>query len=91
MNYRKRFVSFGLLISLVGCASQSEQKDSENVLNQPDVEIKEELAQPEPGARGVNSDIILNNEPTKQVLTALESVADTLNVLSLGIFAGSRL
>ncbi|EJL7849124.1 hypothetical protein P3385_19140 [Vibrio parahaemolyticus] len=34
--------------------------------------------------------ILLNNEPTKQVLSSLESLGETLNSLSILMFAGDK-
>ncbi|MFS1859715.1 hypothetical protein BCU54_001175 [Vibrio lentus] len=37
--------------------------------------------------KGLGSYLLLNNEPTKKVIKSLEGVADTLNILTFGIFA----
>ncbi|WP_045498814.1 hypothetical protein [Vibrio hyugaensis] len=40
--------------------------------------------------KGFDGRILLDNEPTKQVLSSLESLGETLNSLSILMFAGDK-
>ncbi|CAM3069718.1 hypothetical protein [Vibrio neptunius] len=44
----------------------------------------------EPKSKGIDGQALIDNEPTRQILSSLESVTDTLNILTFGIFAGEH-
>lgn len=39
------------------------------------------------GGNSSAGEVLLNNEPTKQVIKSIESVTDTFNIITFGIFA----
>ncbi|MGY3571991.1 hypothetical protein [Vibrio paucivorans] len=67
----------------------TEQEMTEQDAAQQEV-VEQKLVEQEPKPKSIDGRVLLENEPTRQVLGAIESVTDTLNVLSFGIFAGSR-
>ncbi|HDM8210326.1 TPA: hypothetical protein P0E22_000304 [Vibrio harveyi] len=42
------------------------------------------------GTKGFDSRLLLENEPTKQVLSSIESISKTLNAMSVLMFAGDK-
>jgi len=89
-------VSLFSLLFLVACTSTPREEaleptiatESHSETHQENVIQKTDDNEPE--SKGISGNILLDNAPTKQILNSLESVADTLNVLSFGIFAAER-
>ncbi|WP_199459426.1 hypothetical protein [Vibrio owensii] len=84
----------GLLVS-ASCLSadeiafeeMSEEPIVENaVLDESAIACTEEHCE----GKGFDGRILLDNEPTKQVLSSLESLGETLNSLSFLMFAGDK-
>ncbi|NOH65377.1 hypothetical protein [Vibrio rotiferianus] len=80
----------GLLVS-ASCLSAdeitSEEMSEEQVaLDESAIACTEEHYE----GKGVDGRILLDNEPTKQVLSSLESLGETLNSLSILMFAGGE-
>lgn len=99
MIYKRKVAFLSLLVSLVGCSTTKEQQPPEEIVNQSTLTVEEQVPkqeqepeqEQEPNTSSIDSKVLLDNQPTRQVLTALESVTDTLNILSFGIFAGSKI
>ena len=91
-----RGLALSTLFFLVACASTPEPEiDEHQVTTANPAELQEaEVTQAETEytaePKGFDGNVLLNNAPAKQILNSLESVADTLNVLSFGIFAAER-
>ncbi|WP_061007788.1 hypothetical protein [Vibrio sp. CUB2] len=84
----------GLLVS-ASCLSadeiSSEEMSEEQVvesaaLDESAIACTEEHCE----GKGFDGRILLDNEPTKQVLSSLESLGETLNSLSFLMFAGDK-
>lgn len=84
----------GLLVS-ASCLSadeiSSEEMSEEQVvesatLDESTIACTEEDCE----GKGFDGRILLDNEPTKQVLSSLESLGETLNSLSFLMFAGDK-
>ncbi|MBW3696198.1 hypothetical protein EK599_10850 [Vibrio sp. T187] len=84
------------LLFLAACTStpKTEPEVQMVVETQDSESLKEQAVQTElehePDTKGIDGHVILDNEPAKLILNSIESVADTLNVLSFGIFAAGR-
>ncbi|NOH22146.1 hypothetical protein [Vibrio europaeus] len=91
MIYKHPVFLLSLFATLIGCSSTNETLTPEEVVNQPPPTIQKEASDPEPIQKSVDAQVLLDTEPTRQILTAVESLTDTLNVLSFGIFAGSKM
>ncbi|AYO15721.1 hypothetical protein D0812_15440 [Vibrio owensii] len=84
----------GLLVSAsclsadeIASEEMSEEQVVENsVLDESAVACTEEHCE----GKGFDGRILLDNEPTKQVLSSLESLGETLNSLSFLMFAGDK-
>lgn len=84
----------GLLVSAsclsadeIASEEMSEEQVVENsVLDESAVACSEEHCE----GKGFDGRILLDNEPTKQVLSSLESLGETLNSLSFLMFAGDK-
>lgn len=84
----------GLLVSAsclsadeISSEEMSEEPIVENaVLDESAIACTEEHCE----GKGFDGRILLDNEPTKQVLSSLESLGETLNSLSFLMFAGDK-
>ncbi|SUP92074.1 Uncharacterised protein [Vibrio owensii] len=84
----------GLLVSAsclsadeISAEEMSEEQVVENAaLDESAVACTEEHCE----GKGFDGRILLDNEPTKQVLSSLESLGETLNSLSFLMFAGDK-
>lgn len=84
----------GLLVSAsclsadeISSEEMSEEQVVENAaLDESAVACTEEHCE----GKGFDGRILLDNEPTKQVLSSLESLGETLNSLSFLMFAGDK-
>ncbi|WP_199453180.1 hypothetical protein [Vibrio owensii] len=84
----------GLLVSAsclsadeIASEEMSEEQVVENsVLDESAIACTEEHCE----RKGFDGRILLDNEPTKQVLSSLESLGETLNSLSFLMFAGDK-
>lgn len=84
----------GLLVSAsclsadeISSEEMSEEQVVENaVLEESAIACTEEHCE----GKGFDGRILLDNEPTKQVLSSLESLGETLNSLSFLMFAGDK-
>lgn len=91
-----RGLALSSLFFLVACSSTPEQEiDVHQITAENHAELQEaEVTQTETEytsePKGIDGNVLLDNAPVKQILNSLESVADTLNVLSFGIFAAER-
>ncbi|WP_045406105.1 hypothetical protein [Vibrio jasicida] len=85
----------GLLISSF-CVSANEFAPEESlaeeqVTNENTIEENAQACSEEScTGKGFDGRILLENEPTKQVLSSLESLGETLNSLSILMFAGDK-
>ncbi|NRF25426.1 hypothetical protein HRJ45_10390 [Vibrio coralliilyticus] len=91
----KFFLLFSFCCTATACASTediSSDKVTEEHIVEETTDIKEVTAadKPESKGKGIDGQALLDNEPTRQILSSLESVTDTLNVLTFGIFAGEH-
>ncbi|MGY3689509.1 hypothetical protein ACXAAV_22740 [Vibrio coralliilyticus] len=91
----KFFLLFSFCCTATACASTediSSEKVTEEHIVEETTDIKEVTAadKPESKGKGIDGQALLDNEPTRQILSSLESVTDTLNVLTFGIFAGEH-
>ncbi|OAJ93458.1 hypothetical protein [Vibrio bivalvicida] len=91
MTYRHSIFLLSLLSPLIGCSSTNETLAPEDVVSQTPYTIEKEASDQEPMQKSIDAQVLLDTEPTRQILTAVESLTDTLNVLSFGIFAGSKM
>ncbi|AQW57761.1 hypothetical protein [Vibrio owensii] len=84
----------GLLVSAsclsadeIASEEMSEEQVVENAaLDESAIACTEEHCE----GKGFDGRILLDNEPTKQVLSSLESLGETLNSLSFLMFAGDK-
>ncbi|MFV8435811.1 hypothetical protein [Vibrio owensii] len=84
----------GLLVSAsclsadeISSEEMSEEQVVENAaLDESTIACTEEDCE----GKGFDGRILLDNEPTKQVLSSLESLGETLNSLSFLMFAGDK-
>ncbi|EEZ88481.1 conserved hypothetical protein [Vibrio harveyi 1DA3] len=84
----------GLLVSAsclsadeISSEEMSEEQVVENAaLDESAIACTEEHCE----GKGFDGRILLDNEPTKQVLSSLESLGETLNSLSFLMFAGDK-
>ncbi|MGR5157187.1 hypothetical protein [Vibrio owensii] len=84
----------GLLVSAsclsadeIASEEMSEEQVVENAaLDESAIACTEEHCE----GKGFDGRILLDNEPTKQVLSSLESLVETLNSLSFLMFAGDK-
>ncbi|MEH0714259.1 hypothetical protein [Vibrio owensii] len=84
----------GLLVSAsclsadeIASEEMSEEQIIENAaLDESAIACTEEHCE----GKGFDGRILLDNEPTKQVLSSLESLGETLNSLSFLMFAGDK-
>lgn len=84
----------GLLVSAsclsadeIACEEMNEEQIVENAaLDESAIACTEEHCE----GKGFDGRILLDNEPTKQVLSSLESLGETLNSLSFLMFAGDK-
>lgn len=84
----------GLLVSAsclsadeIASEEMSEEQIIENAaLDESAIACTEEHCE----GKGFDGRILLDNEPTKQVLSSLESLSETLNSLSFLMFAGDK-
>lgn len=84
----------GLLVSAsclssdeIASEEMSEEQIIENAaLDESAITCTEEHCE----GKGFDGRILLDNEPTKQVLSSLESLGETLNSLSFLMFAGDK-
>ena len=76
----------GLIVSSSCFAS------SESLIEDATSEEPQELACSEEHCEGKGFDgrLLLENEPTKQVLSSIESISKTLNAMSILMFAGDK-
>lgn len=91
----KFFLMFSFCCAATACTSTeniSSDKVTEEHIVEETTDIKEVTAadKPESKGKGIDGQALLDNEPTRQILSSLESVTDTLNVLTFGIFAGEH-
>lgn len=66
-------------------SSESNQQNS-SAVNAFEQHDPENQSRPDAGNSSAG-EFILNNEPTKQVIKSIESVTDTFNIITFGIFA----
>ena len=91
----KFFLLFSFCCTATACASTEDifsDKVTEEHIVEETTDIKEVTTadKPESKGKGIDGQALLDNEPTRQILSSLESVTDTLNVLTFGIFAGEH-
>ncbi|EDL68436.1 hypothetical protein [Vibrio campbellii] len=82
-----------LMIMLGGLiVSSSCFASSESLIEDAMSEEYQELACSEEHCEGKGFDgrLLLENEPTKQVLSSIESISKTLNAMSILMFAGDK-
>jgi hypothetical protein len=78
----KLLVMFGGFFISASCFGANDVTSEENA----PVVCEEEPC----GSKGFDGRLLLENEPTKQVLNSLESLGETLNSLSILMFAGDK-
>ncbi|MGR5211480.1 hypothetical protein ACPV4A_13085 [Vibrio rotiferianus] len=88
----KLMVIFGGLFISASCLSANDVTPEDQKTVKPVTEESAPLACEEApcGSKGFDGRLLLENEPTKQVLKSLESLGETLNSLSILMFAGDK-
>lgn len=83
----KLMIMLGGLIVSSSCLASSESliEDATSVESQ-ELECSEEHCE----GKGFDGRLLLENEPTKQVLSSIESISKTLNAMSILMFAGDK-
>ncbi|MBN3492472.1 hypothetical protein [Vibrio neptunius] len=89
------FLLFSLSCTTAACTSTanmpSDNKAQESAAEDTRaVTVTPTNSPPEPKSKGIDGQVLIDNEPTRQILSSLESVTDTLNILTFGIFAGEH-
>ncbi|EPA8591246.1 hypothetical protein ACQ7JZ_000817 [Vibrio parahaemolyticus] len=79
----KWLVVLGRLFVSTACLSADDLAMDDNSTQEPRNEQQYE-------GKSFDGRILLDNEPTKQVLSSLESLSETLNSLSILMFAGDK-
>ena len=83
----KLMIMLGGLIVSSSCFASSESL-IEDAMSEESQELacSEELCE----GKGCDRRVLLENEPTKQVLSSIESISKTLNAMSILMFAGDK-
>ncbi|ENY2735302.1 hypothetical protein ACFW1Z_001831 [Vibrio parahaemolyticus] len=81
----KWLVVLGGLFVSTACLSADDLAMDDNSTQEPQADACNEQQY-----EGKSFDGLLDNEPTKQVLSSLESLSETLNSLSILMFAGDK-
>ncbi|MDN3612357.1 hypothetical protein ACODM8_12355 [Vibrio ostreicida] len=80
-----------LVVTLVACSSPPKPLETPSPLPEQVVSPPEAIKDsPNNHSRGMDGEALLNNPPTRQILRSLESVAETLNLLTFGLFATEK-
>ncbi|EIZ9930943.1 TPA: hypothetical protein ACN343_001635 [Vibrio parahaemolyticus] len=83
----KWLVVLGGLFVSTACLSADDLAIDDNSTQAPQVDACNEQQYE---GKSFDSRILLDNEPTKQILSSLESLGETLNSLSILMFAGDK-
>lgn len=88
----KLLVMFGGFFISASCFGANDVTSEEQMVGKTSSEENAPVVcEEEPcGSKGFDGRLLLENEPTKQVLNSLESLGETLNSLSILMFAGDK-